>query len=205
MNKKIEKFILIMYIISLMFLLTGATYAYFTVLRVSNVSSVIEVDTARLDSILFETGLPISIYADERNFNQGMGNISSETTARAYLKTTKEDATYKYNVYLELTENNFVYSTENKKAEVILKVINPSGEEVKSLDGLNYVTGNGYSGFDITDAQGKYDIAKNYVISTNNEIVHEWKLSVTLVNLDTDQEVNAGKNLNGYIKIEKGS
>lgn len=204
MNKKTERFLLIAYVLSLMFMLVGATYAYFSVIRVSNVSPVIEVDTAQLDSILFDAGFPISIYADNENFQKGMGSITSDTFARAYLKTNGENVTYKYNLFLDLLENNFVYSTEDKKAEIILKVIDPFGNELKSLDGLEYVTSNGVSGFDITDKKGKFYIARDYSITTSNEIMHKWSFYVTFVNLETNQEVNHSKKLNGYVKIEKG-
>lgn len=204
MNKKTERFLLVAYVLSLIVMLIGATYAYFSVIRVSNVSPVIEVDTAQLDSILFDAGFPITVYADYGNFKKGMGNITSETFARAYLKTNGENVTYKYSLFLDLLENNFVYSTEDKKAEIILKVIDPFGNELKSLDGLEYVTSNGVSGFDITDKKGKFYIARDYNITTSNEIMHKWSFYVTFVNLETNQEVNQSKKLNGYVKIEKG-
>ena len=204
MNKKTERFLLVAYMLSLIFMLVGATYAYFSVIRVSNVSPVIEVDTAQLDSILFDAGFPISIYADNENFQKGMGSITSDTFARAYLKTNGENVTYKYDLFLDLLENNFVYSTEDKQAEIVLRVIDPNGNEIKNLDGLDYVTSNGISGFDITEKKGKFYIARDYSITTSDEVMHKWSFYVTFVNLETNQEVNHSKMLNGYVKIEKG-
>ena len=110
MNKKTINIILVLYVVALLSLVTGATYAYFTMIRVARVSPKLEAQTATLNYMLFDAGNPISIYPDTDNFREGMGNLSSETFARVYLRHSEGDiaASVKYNLLLNI-ESNTLY------------------------------------------------------------------------------------------------
>ena len=88
-----------------------------------------------------------------------------------------------------------------------MKIFDPYGNELDTIEGLNYVTitdgkGNKLSGFDITTAKGKYYIAKNRNLKTKTEISEIWKAEVTYVNLSESQDGNLEKKLDGFIRIE---
>lgn len=210
MNKKTINIILVLYVVALLSLVTGATYAYFTMIRVARVSPKLEAQTATLNYMLFDAGNPISIYPDTDNFREGMGNLSSETFARVYLRHSEGDiaASVKYNLLLNIESNTLTYSTTSEKPELILEVRDYNGNEVTSIEGLNYVTvvdgkGNTIKGFDITTTTGKYYITKNREISTDTELIERWNAKVTYVNLSENQNNNLEKELKGYIRIEK--
>ena len=191
MSKKVTNIILIIYVIALSVLVIGATYAHFTYINVSRVSPKVEVGAATLNFITFEIGDPIFINPTIENFKEGMKNLSSDTFASAYLRV----------------ENTLTYSTGSKTPELLMKIFDPYGNELDTIEGLNYVTitdgkGNKLSGFDITTAKGKYYIAKNRNLKTKTEISEMWKAEVTYVNLSESQDGNLDKKLDGFIRIE---
>lgn len=183
----------------------GASWAYFTVVRVSSISPTVDVNAATTNYILFETGKPINIHATKDNFSNNMGNISSNTFAQAFIKANDSSApmSINYNLYLDILDNDFVYSTENNDAELLFSIKDPDGNEITQIDGLDYVTINGVSGFDITIKKGRFYITKNHPITTTSEKYDRWDATVTFVNLNVSQDINYEKNLKGYILIEK--
>lgn len=210
MSKKFRNIITALYVFSLLMLVTGATYAYFTMVRVARFSPKIETSTATLNYILFDAGNPIGIYPDVNNFKDKMGNLSSETFASAYLRREEgsEISSIKYNIYLNIESNTLTYSTSEKKPELILEVKDYDGNEVTSIEGLNYVSvvdgqGNTIKGFDITTSTGTFYITRNRLLTTESEKLEKWNAKVTYVNLSENQNNNLEKELKGYIRIEK--
>lgn len=210
MSKKFRNIITALYVFSLLMLVTGATYAYFTMVRVARFSPKIETSTATLNYILFDAGNPIGIYPDVNNFKDKMGNLSSETFASAYLRREEgsEISSIKYNIYLNIESNTLTYSTSEKKPELILEVKDYDGNEVTSIEGLNYVSvvdgqGNTIKGFDITTSTGTFYITRNRLLTTESEKLEKWNAKVTYVNLSENQNNNLEKELKGYIRVEK--
>ena len=210
MNKKVRNIIAALYVVALLTLVVGATYAYFSMVRVRSVSPKLESQTATLNYILFDSGNPIAIYPDIDNFKEGMGNLSSSTFASAYLRQAQgnEVSSIKYNLFLNIESNTLTYSTPEQKPELILEVKDYKGEEVTSIDGLNYVSvvdgdGNTIKGFDITTATGMFYITKDRELKTSSEVIEKWDAKVTYVNLSESQNNNLEKELKGYIRIEK--
>ena len=206
MNKKTKRLLLGIYVVALFSIVSSATLAYFTYVEVSNVSPEIKSTTATImDWLVFNTGEPLYIYASDDNFSEGMGDLSDSSVASATLQIENSDGapkTYYYNIKLNIDSNGFSYSTNDKKAELLFKVIGPDGKEITEIPGLNYVTSNGYSGFDITTSVGEYYIARNFEITTNSYIRQEWKLALIFVNLDTSQDINAGTGVNATLEME---
>ena len=210
MSKKATNIILIIYVIALTVLVIGATYAHFTYVKVSRISPVVDVESATLNYIVFDIGSPIYINPTTENFNKGMDDLTGETYASVLLKRENgtEVSKLKYNLYLEISDNNLTYSTASKTPELLISVFDPDGNEVKEIEGLTYVTvTNGknekVSGFDITEGLGRYYITKSREISTTSEITEKWDAKVTYVNLKESQDGNLEKVLNGLIRIEK--
>mgnify|MGYP005785913139 CR=1 FL=1 len=69
---------------------------------------------------------------------------------------------------------------------------------------INNGNGEVLRGFDITTKVGNYYIANNYEITSNLQTQHIWNVEVILVNLDSDQNANAGKVVDAYLEVSKG-
>lgn len=210
MNKKTRNIIMALYVVALLSIVTGATYSYFTMIRVARLSPKVETQTATLNYTLFDAGNPISIYPDTDNFREGMGNLSSETFARVYLRHSEGDtaASVKYNLLLNIESNTLTYSTTERKPELILEVRDYNGNEVTNIEGLQYKTvvdgkGAKIKGFDITTTTGLFYIVKEREITTETELTEKWDAKVTYVNLSESQNNNLEKELKGYIRMEK--
>ncbi len=206
MNRKTKTTLLIIYILAIFSMVTSATMAYFTYIKVSNVSPIINTNTATImDWLIFDVGKPVYILANDANFGKDMGSITSSMQASATLKVESAESvtkTYYYNLKLEIPSNEFIYTTEDQQAELLIKVTDPTGKELTEIPGLEYVESQGYQGFDITTKNGDFYIAENYKISTNTIVEHKWQVEIILVNLDTNQYMNIGNDFNGVLKME---
>jgi len=204
-------------IITLLTLIIGATYAYFQA-SVSGSGNVdVGVETGDTDTLTFIAEDKIGFNVSLANFSQGAGNVGDTATAKAQLiasralqnetRFSEED----YNVFLVITENDFEYTTDSGEMELRLQVTDPNGNKVTSIPGLNYITtdkeGNALEeseqGFDITTRTGSFLIAADWDIRTNDILVQDWLIDVTMINLDSNQNDNMGKSFNGQILMQK--
>ena len=128
----------------------------------------------------FQVGSAISLTANQEDFGQGAGNKSGETFAKATLTANNatNNATRNYYIYLDITSNNFEYTTVDNQAELLLKVIDPDGTEVTTLGSLERKTSGGETGFDITESTGLITIADNYEITSTGTVTQEWQIEV---------------------------
>lgn len=211
MNKKWKRILMTVYVLVLILMLSTATFAYFSMIQVTTLSPQVQAESAVTDWLIFSTGDPINIEASEENFGEDMGDISGRTYGGALLQVSdsSKEVSYNYNVILNIVENEFVYTTPTEEAELLLKVTDPDGMEVTNIPGLVYkevTNGNGevLRGFDITTEVGNYYIANNYEITSNLQTQHIWNVEVILVNLDSDQNANAGKVVDAYLEVSKG-
>ena len=153
----------------------GATYAYFTAQGGTSANTNVNVQTATTDNLSFQVGSAISLTANQEDFGQGTGDKSGETFARATLTANNatNNATRNYYVYLDITSNNFEYTTVDEQAELLLKVTAPDGSEVTTLGNLERKTSGGVTGFDITESTGLITIADNYEITSTGTVTQE--------------------------------
>ncbi len=207
-----EKKVLIFSMIAVVLLIivvVGATYAFFTAQGGSSANTNVNVQTNTTDNLSFSVGDAISITANQDNFAQGLGNQAGSTTATATLTANNatNTATRNYYLYLDITSNDFEYTVDENTPELILTVTDPDGSPVQNISGLKYVTvgegDNQVSGFDITTASDVITLASNYEITSTGTETQEWNITVTFVNLDTDQVGNAGKNFEASLIIQE--
>ncbi len=200
-----NKLLIYITIIFLCFITMLTTYAYFVAQGGASTNSSVRVQTSSTDNLSFSVGSSVNLTADQTSFASGKGNVTGSTTATALL--TANDATNKatehYYLYFNITNNPFIYTTSDNSAELLLTITDPTGTVVTELDGMNYVTSGGVSGFDITTYSGPIKIADYYEISASPNKTDTWKVQVTLVNLDSDQTSNAGKSFSGVLQIGK--
>lgn len=210
MNKKLKRTLMIVYILTIIVMLAGATLSYFTTLRVSNLNPIIEASTATTDHLTLTTGDPIYINANGNNFGEDMGDLSDTTYGNVNLRVVNAGSavTYKYNVYINIESNDLIYTVNENTPELLLKVTDPTGNELTSISGLEYkeVTngeGSVIQGFDITGVTGRFDIASNFEITSSSEANHTWQIEVILVNLTTNQDNNLEKMVDAYLRLER--
>ena len=210
MEKK-KTFIIIA--VALLVLSIGITFAYFIAKTGPGSSANANVTTGTVDDLKFNVSKEnISLNVNQFNFASGSGNITDTVTATASLKanSTKNTATYNYYVYFQIESNNYVYTTTDKKPEIVLSITGPNGE-ITSVDGLKYVSatnadGTIVKGFDITEQSSSViKIADSFEISSTsstNYTNQDWVFKVSFINLDTNQADNEGKNLTGKVLIQ---
>ena len=197
-------------LLALALLVVGATYAYFQNQYGSASNTDIKVTTYTTDVLTFETGDAINISADQETFAQGKGNRTGSTFARATLQANNKTntATANYYMYLNIENNTFTY-TNTSTPELLLQVVEKtSGNPVTSITGLDYVTvtdgkNTSISGFDITTKKGLIALFSNKVISASPKTIEEYTITITLVNHNYDQNINAGKSFNSKVIIQK--
>ena len=195
--------------LALLVLIIGATYAYFQASGGDGTSANLRVTTYTTDIITFEVGSNINIETNATLFSQGKGNASGTTFARATLTANNKtnSATENYNLFLNVSDNTFVYSVDTNTPELILTIKDKSNNEVTSIEGLTYKTvtdgkGTTIKGFDITNKNGLLTLFNKDIITTSTT-VEEWNATVTFVNYNKDQTKNAGKKFDAQLIISK--
>ena len=195
----------------------SVTYAYFENQTGGTAKGNASVETDSIDILNFNVSNDISLTINQFNFGVGAGNLSDSATATASLKAnnTTNTANYTYYVYFKINSNGFTYTTDDQKPEILLTITNPAGQAVTSIEGLTYksnvttTTSSGtqtVSGFDITNKTGTFAIASAYTISSNSSTsftTQNWNITATFINLDTDQQANAGQTMDAEIIIQQ--
>lgn len=168
-----------------------------------------EITTAG-DTLIFSKGNNLSLNASTDNFNGTSGNLTDTTNPSVKLvaKAGTSGANATYNSGILINENTYTYSTTEKTAELILTVRDETGAIVSSTSsGLDYVTVNGVSGFDITGKTGPFTIVSNKQISTTSSTTgttHTWTYTLTFINLsNVDQSVNENAKLDIEVMLKQ--
>ena len=194
----------------LLSLIIGATYAYFQASGGDSTSANLRVTTYTTDVFNFEIGDDISIYADQTSFGSGKGNALGKTFAKAILTANNKTntTTEHYNMYLNISDNNFKYAIGTSSPDLLLTIKDGNNNEITSISGLEHKTvtdakGVQISGFDITTKTGLLTLLDNREITASPTKTDTWNITVTLINYDNDQSVNMGKIFSGQILIGK--
>ena len=209
-NKKQAIILSVVASIALLVLIVGATYAYFQASGGTGTSANLRVTTYTTDVFNFEVGNDISIYADATSFASGKGNAVGSTFAKAILTANNKTntATEHYYLYLNISNNTFIYTQNENTPELLLTITDAGGNAVTDITSLTYKTvtdgkGASISGYDITNKSGLITLFNNKEITASPTKTDEWNITVTLVNYDKDQSNNAGKSFNAKLMIQK--
>lgn len=208
LNDKKKRLIII---VSVLVVFIGVTLAY-VVGQISDGAignANITADTT--DNLQFSVDKDISLNPTQFNVTEGGNNLSDTAIGKATLlaNSTNKTATYDYYVYFNIKSNNYTYTTEDYKPEIVLTITDPEGNLVTELvnSDLEYVEaenadGTITKGFDITTASGLINIASLYEITSNSSTdatVQDWTFTVTFINLTTNQSANGGSTLDAEI------
>ena len=200
-----KKFVIIA-IATLIVGVIGATYAYFQAQVTPGARADVNVVTHTTDSMVFSSFTPIVIGPiTQQNFTSGSGNKSGSTSGRVTLKANAEaNATYCYNAYLKVTNNSFVYTTEAETPELVLTATK-NGTEVLTNADVTELRANDTLGIPTT--KGGNNNKHSITVSAGQTAADDWSLTVTFVNLNSDQssiegDNNIGKSFEGTVYFE---
>ena len=209
-NKKQAIILSVIASIALLVLIVGATYAYFQASGGTGTNTDVRVTTYTTDVFNFEVGSDISIYADATSFASGKGNASGSTFAKAILTANNKTntATKHYYLYLNISNNTFIYTQNESTPELLLTITDANGNAVSDITSLAYKTvtdgkGASISGYDITNKSGVITLFDNREITASPAKTEQWNITVTFVNYDKDQSKNTGKSFSAKLMIQK--
>ena len=112
-NKRKGIIYLVIAVVTLLVLIAGATYAYFQAVTGNGESFDINATSSTVDNLTFNKGDDITILANQQNFKEDDPSREGSTNVSATLVANNSTniATAHYNVYLEITANDFEYSS----------------------------------------------------------------------------------------------
>ena len=76
-------------------------------------------------------------------------NPTQFNVATLLANSTNKTATYDYYVYFNIKSNDYTYTTEEQKPEIVLTITAPTGEAVTSIEGLTYVIAQNADGSEV--------------------------------------------------------
>ena len=206
LNDKRKKIIIL---VSVLVVFIGISFAFIVAQISGGAIGNVNITADTTDNLQFSIDKDINLNPNQFNVPVGGGGLSDTATGTASLlaNSTNDTAAYNYYVYFLINNNEYIYTTEDNKPEIVLTITDPTGQPVTSVEGLTYVTaqnadGTTVSGFDITTASGLINIASNYEITSSSSTQateQDWTFTVTFINLDTNQAANGGSTLDAEI------
>ena len=206
LNDKRKKIIIL---VSVLVVFIGISFAYIVAQISGSAIGNANITADTTDNLQFSIDKDITLNPTQFNVVEGCGGLSDTATGTASLlaNSTNKSATFDYYVYFQINTNEYIYTTEDNKPEIVLTITDPTGQPVTSVEGLTYVTaqnadGTTVSGFDITTASGLINIASNYEITSSSSTQvteQDWTFTVTFINLTTNQTANGGSTLDAEI------
>ncbi len=202
-------------IVSVLVLFIGVSFAYVVAQISGGAIGNANVTADTTDNLKFSVNKDISLNPTQFNVTEGGGGLSDSAVGTASLLANSTNNTFSttYYVYFNINSNNYVYTTEDQKPEIVLTILDPNNNPITELPNkdLTYVTaenadGTTVSGFDITTANDLFNIASLYPISSTSSTeatIQNWTFTVTFINLTTNQTENGGKTLNAEVILSK--
>ena len=205
-NRKIYYSVLV---VLLLILVVSTTYAFFAPQNGGTTSSNATVTSNTTDLLTFSINRDISFTVTQSDFQENGTNQSGDATATATLTPNNKtgSATMNYYLYLNIESNPTAYSASNtnEDPELMLQVFDGNNQLV-TLTGLGtQKTIKGVTGYDITGVSGLKTILDNHAISASNNTaaIENWRIVITLINLDVNQNDNTGKTIEAEIIIRQ--
>jgi len=214
-NKKNTILLTVIAVATLLVAVVGATFAYFTASGSQGTTGNVTVSTGTAASSEFGVIKALNLYADATTFAQGGDDVTGETTGS--VKWTAPGATqghtpdeaersFCYTAALNITTNTFTVSVANTEKLNELEFTAKKGEIVL-LDKVSLVdfdTKAGKTGsINIPTTAGGSEYTHKLIADAGASLTDEWTITVTLKNLDMNQNENTGKQLTGQIAFTK--
>ena len=209
MEEKKNKIMTLLGIVAILITVIGLTYAFFAPQAGGTTSTNTTVTSNTTDLLTFSINRDISFTVTQALFAENGENQSGDATATATLTPNNKTgaATMNYYLYLNIESNPTVYSESNtnEDPELMLQVFDGNNQLV-TLTGLGtQKTIKGVTGYDITGVTGLKTLLDNHAISASNNTatIENWRVVVTLINLDVNQNDNTGKTIDAEIIIQR--
>ena len=214
-NKKNTILLTVIAVATLLVAVVGATFAYFTASGAQGTTGNVTVSTGTAASSEFGVIKALNLYADATTFAQGGDDVTGETTGS--VKWTAPGATqghtpdeaersFCYTAALNITANTFTVSAANTEKLNELEFTAKKGSTVL-LDKVSLVdldTKVGKTGsINIPTTAGGSEYTHKLIADAGASLTDEWTITVTLKNLDMNQNENTGKQLTGQIAFTK--
>ncbi|MBS5806682.1 MAG: hypothetical protein KIC90_05875 [Firmicutes bacterium] len=216
-NKKNTILLTVIAVATLLVAVVGATFAYFTASGAQGTTGNVTVSTGTAASSEFGVIKALNLYADASTFAQGGKDVTGETTGSvkwtapgATQEHTPDEAerSFCYTAALNITANTFTVSAANTEKLNELEFTAKKGSTVL-LDKVSLVdldTKVGKTGsINIPTTAGGSEYTHKLIADAGASLTDEWTITVTLKNLDMNQNENTGKQLTGQIAFTKVS
>ena len=214
-NKKNTILLTVIAVATLLVAVVGATFAYFTASGAQGTTGDVTVSTGTAASSEFGVIKALNLYADASTFAQGGKDVTGETTGSvkwtapgATQEHTPDEAerSFCYTAALNITANTFTVSAANTEKLNELEFTAKKGEKVL-LDKVSLVdmdTKAGKTGsINIPTTADGSEYTHKLIADAGASLTDEWTITVTLKNLDMNQNENTGKQLTGQIAFTK--
>ena len=209
-NRKNTILLTVIAVATLLVAVVGATFAYFTAQGGQQVQTPVNVQTANTSNGSFVTNGQISINATQENFYQGAGNQTSTATATVtYTASSTAASDFCYTVSLDVTANNFVYTTDPTNTPELTFTARKSANAsdmtsaTTLIDAQDITTTAQSTKIQIPTAVSGDTYVHQISAGQGETINDQWDFTVTLVNLDSDQNENTGKAFTGQIVFDQ--
>lgn len=208
-NKKNTILLTVIAVATLLVAVVGATFAFFSAQGGGTSNATIQVATGTTSSATLGTYTAIQLYADADNFIQGGEDVTGTSTGSVTWKApsnssgtepSEADRTMCYTATLAITDNTFVVSSTNATGAAELEFSAQKGSTtiINKMDITTTKTD-----VQIPTTTGGSDYIHKLTAAAGAEISDTWTLTVTLKNLDVDQNDNTGKAFSGAVKFVK--
>ncbi len=191
-------------VVTLIAVAIGVSYSFVGDLIEESQITNVNATVGKMENFTYTPGAELTVTGASVGYT---GTSSPSVNMKAGTDATTIDSAY--NVYFSVTENTFQYSDNtNKPAELLLTIVDPTGTEITAIDGLDYKTSEGVSGFDVTTLKSFVQIQNNYPIATNDTVsgvTQSWTFTLTYVDLTIDQTANNDKSFKAQIIMKNGS
>ena len=217
-NRKNTILLTVIAVATLLVAVVGATFAYFTAQGGNTVSQNVTVTSGRTTNGSFVTYGEISISANQKNFAQGEPDLTDSATGSVtYTANEQEASDFCYNVTLNITANDFEYTTAPTNTPELIftaekkaagTTAEPGFDEESTFTGGTTLINN----LDITTNKSSVQIPttaggndyKHVLSAGKSEKVYDyWRFTVTFDNLDSDQNANTEKQFHATIDFEQ--
>ena len=200
MEKKNTLLLTVIAIATLLVAVVGATFAYFQAQLGSSASASVTVTTQSTDQLTFTAAALVVGPATQANFGPSDTSLSDTKSASVALNASADaSATYCYTATLNVTSNNFEYTTApTNTPELTISASKNSTPVVTNSD----ITILGTTGQSTSLALGS---THTITAAAGQTATDTWSITVTFVNLATDQSLQGPGEVNNLDKTFQGT
>ena len=205
-NRKNTILLTVIAVATLLVAVVGATFAYFTAQGDREVQTPVNVQTANTSNGSFVTNGSITINANQENFYEGAGNQTKTATATVtYTASSTAASNFCYTVGLQVTANNFVYTTAPTNTPELTFTARKSANAADLTSATTMInqrditTTTASTTIQVPNTAEGSDFVHQIDATEGQTINDQWDFTVTLVNLSSDQNENTGKSFTGQI------